>query len=189
MKKLSSGCTLDCFDCCKLNVYVEDNKIVKVEGDKSHPYTKGIICKKGFKHLERFNHFERQYKPLLKVKGKWKEISFDKALDIMAQKLQGYKADFGVQSILYYEQYGSGSLLKSIGDIFFNFFGGASKQKGGPCWSAGIYAQKQNFGDVRSHSLEDMMNSKTIIVWGKNPAYTTIHTMQMINKAKMEAML
>lgn len=184
MKKLSSGCTLDCFDCCKLNVYVEDNKIVKVEGDKSHPYTKGIICKKGFKHLERFNHFERQYKPLLKVKGKWKEISFDKALDIMAQKLQGYKADFGVQSILYYEQYGSGSLLKSIGDIFFNFFGGASKQKGGPCWSAGIHAQKQNFGDVRSHSLEDMMNSKTIIVWGKNPAYTTIHTMQMINKAK-----
>lgn len=184
MKKLSSGCTLDCFDCCKLNVYVEDNKVLKIEGDKNHPYTKGFICKKGLMHLDRFNHPARQYKPLLKVKGKWKEISFEEAINIMAEKLKKYKYESGGQSVLYYEQYGSGSLLKSIGDIFFNFYGGCSKQKGGPCWSAGMAAQKQNFGDARSHSLEDMMNSKTIIVWGKNPAYTTIHTMQMIKKAK-----
>ena len=29
-----------------------------------------------------------------------------------------------------------------------------------------------------------MHNSKNIIVWGKNPAYTSIHTMAMIKKAK-----
>ena len=184
MKKISSGCTLDCFDCCKFNVYIDDDKIVKVEGDKNHPYTKGMICKKGLKHLERFNHPKRQYKPLLKVNGEWKEISFEEALGIMAEKLNQYKSENGVHSIIYYEQYGSGSLLKSTGDIFFNFFGGASKQKGGPCWSAGMAAQKRNFGDARSHSLEDMLNSKTIIVWGKNPAYTTIHTMKMIMEAK-----
>lgn len=184
MKKISSGCTLDCFDCCKFNVYIDDDKIVKVEGDKNHPYTKGMICKKGLKHLERFNHPKRQYKPLLKVNGEWKEISFEEALGIMAEKLNQYKSENGVHSIIYYEQYGSGSLLKSTGDIFFNFFGGASKQKDGPCWSAGMAAQKRNFGDARSHSLEDMLNSKTIIVWGKNPAYTTIHTMKMIMEAK-----
>lgn len=184
MKKLSGGCTLDCFDACKFNIYVEDKKVVKIEGDKEHPYTKGFICKKGLAHLERHNHPQRQYKPLLKVNGQWQEISFNKALEIMAEKLSCYKENFGGESILYYEQYGSGSLLKSIGDIFFNFYGGCSKQKGGPCWSAGIAAQKQNFGDVRSHSLEDMMNSQTIIVWGKNPANTTIHTMQMIKKAQ-----
>ncbi len=184
MKKLNGGCTLDCFDACKFNIYVEDKKVVKIEGDKEHPYTKGFICKKGLAHLERHNHPQRQYKPLLKVNGRWQEISFNKALEIMAEKLSCYKENFGGESILYYEQYGSGSLLKSIGDIFFNFYGGCSKQKGGPCWSAGIAAQKQNFGDVRSHSLEDMMNSQTIIVWGKNPANTTIHTMQMIKKAQ-----
>ena len=59
-----------------------------------------------------------------------------------------------------------------------------SKSKGGPCWSAGIKAQTYNFGDVKSHSLDDMINSKTIFVWGKNPAFTTIHTMQSIKKAK-----
>ena len=34
MKKLSGGCTLDCFDCCKFNVYVEDEKVVKIESRK-----------------------------------------------------------------------------------------------------------------------------------------------------------
>lgn len=186
MEKLSLGCTLDCFDCCKFNVYVDENKVVKIEGDKEHPYTKGFICKKGLMHLDRTNHPDRQYSPLLKVNGKWEEISFDQAVELMAKKLSVYKEKYGSQSILYYEQYGSGSLLKSIGDVFFNFFGGVSKQKGSPCWSAGIEAQKQNFGDVRSHGLEDMLNSKTIIVWGKNPAHTTIHTMQMIKKAKQQ---
>ena len=95
-----------------------------------------------------------------------------------------YKNEFGSRSILYYEQYGNGSLLKSIGEKFFNFYGGVSLAKGGPCWSAGIAAQKLDFGDSKSHSLEDMMNSNNIFVWGKNPANTTIHTMQMIRKAK-----
>ena len=185
MKKLSGGCTLDCFDACKFNVYVNDNnKVVKIEGDKNHPYTKGFVCKKGLMHLDRMNHEKRQYKPLLKVDGQWKEISFDEAVNIMADKLKYFKNNYGTKSIMYYEQYGNGSLLKSIGDIFMNFFGGCYKQKGGPCWSAGIKAQEKNFGDVRSHSLEDMMNSKAIIVWGKNPAYTSIHTMAAIKKAK-----
>lgn len=184
MKKLSHGCTLDCFDCCKFNVYVEDNKITKIEGDKDHPYTKGFICKKGLAHLKRLDHDSRIYSPMIKVNGKWQEISFYEAVDIMAEKLTYYKEKYTSQSVLYYEQYGNGTILKSIGDIFFNFYGGASKQKGGPCWSAGIEAQKRNFGDVRSNSLEDMLNSKSILVWGKNPAYTTIHTMQMIKKAK-----
>ena len=185
MKKLSGGCTLDCFDACKFNVYVDDNnKVVKIEGDKNHPYTKGFTCKKGLMHLDRMNHEKRQYKPLLKVNGKWKEISFDEAVNIMAEKLKYFKENYGTKSIMYYEQYGNGSFLKSIGDIFMNFFGGCYKQKGGPCWSAGIKAQEKNFGDVRSHSLEDMHNSKNIIVWGKNPAYTSIHTMAAIKKAK-----
>lgn len=184
MKKLSHGCTLDCADCCKFNVYIDKNEVVKIEGDEGHPYTKGFICKKGLAHLKRVNHEKRLYNPLLKVNGEWKEISFKEAIDIMAKRLKDYKNEFGSRSILYYEQYGNGSLLKSIGEKFFNFYGGVSLAKGGPCWSAGIAAQKLDFGDSKSHSLEDIMNSNNIFVWGKNPANTTIHTMQMIRKAK-----
>lgn len=184
MKKISHGCTLDCADCCKFNVYVKNDDIIKIEGDKEHPYTKGFICKKGLAHLKRLNHSKRIYKPLIKINDKWKEIEFDEAINIMVKKLSYYKSEFGSKSVLYYEQYGNGTVLKSIGEKFFNFYGGVSLSKGGPCWSAGIAAQKLDFGDSRSHSLEDMLNSKNIFVWGKNPANTTIHTMQMIKMAK-----
>lgn len=184
MKKISHGCTLDCADCCKFNVYVKNDDIIKIEGDKEHPYTKGFICKKGLAHLKRLNHSKRIYKPLIKINDKWKEIEFDEAINIMVKKLSYYKSKFGSKSVLYYEQYGNGTVLKSIGEKFFNFYGGVSLSKGGPCWSAGIAAQKLDFGDSRSHSLEDMLNSKNIFVWGKNTANTTIHTMQMIKRAK-----
>ncbi|MDY6519820.1 molybdopterin-dependent oxidoreductase [Clostridioides difficile] len=184
IKKLSHGCTLDCHDCCKFNVYTKGNNVVKIEGDKNHPYTKGFICKKGMAHLDRLNHKDRIKTPMLKVDGVWKEISFDKAIEIMAEKLTYYKEKYTSKSIMHYDQYGSGSVLKYIGDIFFNFYGGVSRHKGGPCWSAGMHAQKYDFGVAKSHAIEDMLNSKSIFVWGKNPAYTTIHTMQIIKKAK-----
>ncbi|MFQ4957954.1 formate dehydrogenase [Clostridioides difficile] len=184
IKKLSHGCTLDCHDCCKFNVYTKGNNVVKIEGDKNHPYTKGFICKKGMAHLDRLNHKDRIKTPMLKVDGVWKEIYFDKAIEIMAEKLTYYKEKYTSKSVMHYDQYGSGSVLKYIGDIFFNFYGGVSRQKGGPCWSAGMHAQKYDFGIARSHAIEDMLNSKSIFVWGKNPAYTTIHTMQIIKKAK-----
>ncbi|MGL4797034.1 MAG: molybdopterin-dependent oxidoreductase [Paraclostridium sp.] len=184
MKKISQACTLDCFDCCKFNIYTDKGKISKIEGDKDHPYTKGMICKKGRAHLERLDHKDRIYTPLLKVDNEWKEISFEEAISIIANKLIYYKEKYTSKSILYHEQYGNGGLLKSIGEIFFNFYGGVSKAKGGPCWSAGISAQKYDFGEVRSNSIEDMLNSKSIFIWGKNPAFTTIHTMQVIKQAK-----
>ncbi|HBF8443051.1 TPA: molybdopterin-dependent oxidoreductase [Clostridioides difficile] len=184
IKKLSHGCTLDCHDCCKFNVYTKGNNVAKIEGDKNHPYTKGFICKKGMAHLDRLNHKDRIKTPMLKVDGVWKEISFDKAIEIMAEKLTYYKEKYTSKSVMHYDQYGSGSVLKYIGDIFFNFYGGVSRHKGGPCWSAGMHAQKYDFGVAKSHAIEDMLNSKSIFVWGKNPAYTTIHTMQIIKKAK-----
>ena len=184
MEILSHGCTLDCFDCCKFNIHVENNEILKIVGDKNHPFTKGFVCKKGLAHLDRLHHKDRIYSPMIKVNGEWKDISFDEAVKIIANKLSYYKEKYSSKSILYYEQYGNGALLKSMGDLFFNFFGGVSKSKGGPCWSAGIKAQTLNFGYVRSHSLEDMYNSKSIFIWGKNPGFTSIHTIQCIKKAK-----
>ncbi len=184
MEVLSHGCTLDCFDCCKFNVYKEGSEILKIEGDKEHPFTKGLICKKGIDHLKRLNHKDRIYTPLLKNNGVWEEISFEDALEIMKEKLESTKEKYSSKSILYYSQYGSGGVLKGIEDIFFNFYGGVSKATGGPCWSAGMRAQKYDFGDSVSNSLEDMINSKNIFLWGKNPANTTIHTMAILNKAK-----
>ena len=186
MKKLSQGCTLDCFSCCKLNVYTENNEIVKVEADKNHPYTKGIMCKKGRSHLEKLHHKDRLEVPMIKEEGVFREISFDQAIDIIASKIKEYKDEFSSKSIMYYEEYGNGGVLKSIGEVFMNFLGGATKRYGGPCWSAGMRAQEYDFGIAKGHSLEDSLNSKNIFIWGKNPAFTNIHHFMMLKKAKQK---
>lgn len=184
MKIYSHGCTLDCWDSCKFNVYVEDGKILKIEGDKSHPYTKGIICVKGRKHLERLYHSERIYSPLLKINGKWIEITFDEAIKIVCHRLLLLKREYGSSSVMHFYQSGSNGILKSIEDVFFNYYGGVTLADGSPCWGAGIKAQKYDFGDAKGHFLVDMMNSKCIFLWGRNPSNTSIHLMQMINEAK-----
>ena len=184
MKIVKQACTLDCPDACKFNIYVENDKIVKIEGEKEHPYTKGFICSKGRAHLDRIYHKDRIYQPMLKVNGQWKEISFEEAVDIMAERLSYYRDNYSPKSVINYEQYGNGSLLKSINNIFFNFYGGSSIPKGGPCWNAGMKATRYDFGRALSNSLEDLYNSKSIILWGKNPANTSIHTYQVLKKAK-----
>jgi anaerobic selenocysteine-containing dehydrogenase len=184
VNKFSHGCTLDCFDCCKFDVYIDENNIIQIEADKNHPYTMGIICSKGKKHLDRLNHKDRIYTPLKKVDGKWIEITFDEATSIIADKLKFYKENYNSNSIAHYYESGSGGVLKSIQNIFFNFYGGITEFEGGTCWSAGNKAQKYDFGYVKGSSLEDLMNSKNIIIWGRNPYNTSIHLMETILRAK-----
>jgi len=184
MEILSHGCTLDCWDTCKFNVYFDDGKIVKIEGDKEHPFTKGIICIKGRKHLERLYHKDRILSPMKKENGEWIEISFDEAVTLIKEKLLYIREEFGSNSVLHYSQSGSNGILKGIGDVFFNFFGGITLGKGSTCWGAGIRAQQYDFGNSKSHSLEDMYNSKNIILWGRNPVNTSIHLTYAVKEAK-----
>lgn len=180
----SHGCTLDCFGCCKLNVHVDDNKVIKIEADKNHPYTKGIMCEKGRNHLKRLNDKDRLYSPMKKEDGKWVNISFEEAIDIIADKLKYYKEKYSSNSVMHYSESGSGSILKGIEDIFFNFYGGITKADGGTCWSAGSKAQKYDFGYNKSHFIDDVLNSKNIILWSKNPANSHIQLFHRIKQAK-----
>lgn len=185
-KVYSQGCTLDCFDICKFNIQVAEGKIVKIEGDKNHPYTRGIICSKGKKLVDRLYHPKRITTPMKKYNGQWEKISFAEAIDIIGEKLLTYKKNDGSASVIHYCESGSGGLLKSIPNIFFNFFGGITLPKGSTCWGAGTAAQKYDFGDVRGHHLADLLNAKHIFLWGRNPASTSIHLMDMVNKARKQ---
>lgn len=180
----SHGCTLDCFGCCKFNVHIKDDDILKIEGDKNHPYTKGIICEKGRNHLKRLRDSDRLYTPMLKEKDKWIEITFEKAIEIISDKLNYYKDNYSSNAVMHYSESGSGSVLKGIEDIFFNFYGGITKTDGGTCWSAGTQAQKYDFGYNKSHFIDDTLNSKNIILWSKNPANSHIHLFNIIKQAQ-----
>ncbi|MBC2851880.1 molybdopterin-dependent oxidoreductase [Cetobacterium sp. 8H] len=184
MEIFTNSCSLDCFDVCKIDVYKENNRIIKLEGNKSNKLTDGFLCSKGLKHLDRLYSNDRILKPLLKVDGAFKEISFEESLSVIKNELLNIKQNFSSESIIHYSESGAGGLLKGIEDIFFNFFGGISTASGGTCWSAGSAAHDYDFGDRKTSDLSDLKNVKVIILWSRNPAITSIHLYKKILKAK-----
>ncbi|SKC42123.1 molybdopterin-dependent oxidoreductase [Maledivibacter halophilus] len=183
-KKIRFSCPLDCFDACSMIATINEGKVVKIEGDKSHPLTQGFVCKKGKKHLERLYHPDRILNPKKKYKEKWIDISYDEAIDEISEKFKKIKAHYGSEAVLHFYDSGYGGLSKTVDKMFFNYYGGATVHTGSLCWGAGIEAQKLDFGDNKSHSPEDLVNSKTIIIWGRNPADTNIHLVKYLTKAK-----
>ncbi|MCP4022675.1 MAG: hypothetical protein GY729_12600, partial [Desulfobacteraceae bacterium] len=70
-KQVKTSCPMDCFDLCSFKVTVEDNKIVQFTGDKDHPITRGVTCKKGKALVDRLYHKDRLTHPLIKRSGKF----------------------------------------------------------------------------------------------------------------------
>ena len=184
MKKIKFACPLDCFDLCSLVAIKENNKVIKIEGDKDHPITKGFVCNKGKDHLTRLYHPKRFTKPMLKKNNEWVEISYDDAIEITKNKLNEYLTDYGVSSILHYNDSGYGGISKMVDEIFFDSLGGVTTPTGTLCWGAGDKATEYDFGSNLSNYPNQIENSKLIILWSRNVVDTNIHMVSFINKAK-----
>lgn len=178
------ACPLDCFDVCSMRAEIIDGKITKLEGNKEHPVTKGFICEKGRKHIDRMYSPNRIKQPMKKCDSGFVEITWNEALDTISEKLKYYIENFGTNSIAQYNDGGAGGLLKNVENLFFDYLGDVTLFKGSLCWGAGIAAQKSDFGDVKGHAPQDIENAKTIIIWGRNPAETNAHLMPFLKKAQ-----
>jgi anaerobic selenocysteine-containing dehydrogenase len=182
--KIKSVCPLDCWDQCSLLLGVENGRVVSVEAGQNQPVTGNFICPKGKKHLERINHPARLLYPMVKKGGTFKPIGWDEALQLMAQKISCAVNRYGPLSLLHFFDGGYGGLLKNLESRFFSALGGATLAKGSLCWGAGLAAQRYDFGSAKSHSHEDLLNSKLIIIWGRNPAATQVHLLPNIRRAR-----
>jgi anaerobic selenocysteine-containing dehydrogenase len=181
---LKSACPLNCWDSCGLQVTVENNRVIKVEGDPTHPITKGKICGRGRMLATRANSPERILYPLKKVNGEFKQISWNQALDEIAFKLKEIKDQYGTTAVLHSHDYANNGILKNLDQRFFNCYGGVTELYGSLCWGAGIEAQKWDFGDAYSHEPEDVLQSKNIVIWGRNAARTNMHFYEKLLEAK-----
>jgi anaerobic selenocysteine-containing dehydrogenase len=183
-KVFHSACPLNCWDSCGFKVTVENGKVTKVEGDESHPITKGKICGRGRMLEQRVNSGERLLHPLKRIDGEFVRISWEQALDEIASLLQHYKEAYGTTSVLHSHDYANGGLLVNLDSRFFNAYGGVTELTGSICWGAGIEAQSWDFGDAYSHAPGDLANSRNIVVWGRNVARTNMHLYENLQKAK-----
>ena len=95
-KEILTDCTL-CYHSCGTRVTVENGKATKIKGLESHPINKGRLCPKGANALEVIYSPDRLKQPLKRINGNFKEISWNQALDEMAEKLTRLKEEFGPQ--------------------------------------------------------------------------------------------
>lgn len=184
MKKFKTACSLNCWDICAIEVTVDEDKVVKIQGDPNHPITRGFLCQKGIKHMERVLSPNRLTSPMKKLNNRWVSITWEEAIKEISHNLREIKENYGSTALIHYKDFGHGGLLKNIDTAFFNSYGGVTSPKGSLCWGAGMAAQELDFGRALSHDPEDHLNSKTIIIWGRNPAYTNPHLVPFLKKAK-----
>lgn len=184
VKQYNTACPLDCWDQCALLVEEANGKILSIGPDPSQPVTGRVGCRKGRRHLERLNHPGRLRHPLLKSGGSFKRISWAEALQLMAVKISDTLEKHGPLSLLHFFEGGHMGVLKNLETRFFSALGGCTTHEGSLCWGAGIAAQKYDFGAVLSHPFEDLLNSNLIIIWGRNPAYTSMHLLPYMRRAR-----
>ncbi|MCL6598785.1 MAG: molybdopterin-dependent oxidoreductase [Alicyclobacillus macrosporangiidus] len=181
--KVKTACPLDCWDTCSILAEVEDGRVVRLEGDPDHPITRGFLCTKGRRLHERLYAPHRVLHPLKKVNGRWERVTWEQALDEIADRIRDTLDHDGHHAILHAYDWGSGTLLKNLIQRFFYLLGGCTETVGSLCWEAGLEAQRYDFGQARSHAPEDLENAAAVVVWGRNVSVTNIHMTPFIKRA------
>ncbi len=186
---LPTICALDCPDACSLHITVEDGKVTKLEGDPSHPITRGFACVKTYKYPDRQEHETRLLYPQRRVgrkgEGRFERITWDEALDAIANRLRATLAQHGGQSVL---PYCYGGTMGSIeGDHPFAFFRaiGALELDQTICATTGSAGWEANYGPNKlGPDPEDLIHARCIILWGINALRSNSHLVPILKEAR-----
>lgn len=181
-------CPLDCPDTCGLVASVSHGKVISLTGDKEHPYTNGFICRKMRGYVDRLYSPGRVLFPQLRIgkkgEGKFKRISWEKALAHCAERLLKVKKEYGGEAILPYSYAGNmGAVNRFGGYPFFNKLGTSQLQQT-ICSAASKAGWKKQCGPLPGCPPENAADAKVIIVWGINVKVSNIHFWQYVASAK-----
>ncbi len=182
--QIKTTCNRDCPDACGMLVTVEDGRVTKIQGDPEHPVTRGFLCYRTSRFLERQYDPRRLTSPMLRRNGTHEPIPWEQALDLVAEKLLQVRKESGAAAILNYRSGGSMGMMKHVIDFFFERFGPVTIKSGDICSGAGDAAQQTDFGEEDSHDIFDLRNSRTILLWGKNPYVSNVHLLPLLREAR-----
>jgi anaerobic selenocysteine-containing dehydrogenase len=144
-----AACPHDCPDACGVLITIEDGRATRIQGDPEHPVTRGFLCAKVAKYLDRVYSPDRVLYPMRRVKAKgagskiverratspgqaiaqpneaFERISWNEALDDITHRLRRIIAEYGCESILPYSYGGTLGALNgaSMDRRFFHRLG------------------------------------------------------------------
>ncbi|MFH1382523.1 MAG: molybdopterin-dependent oxidoreductase [Chloroflexota bacterium] len=175
MELIPTGGCHDCGAKCPYKVWVENGVAKRIE-----PYEDLRPCIRGYAYLERLYSPERLKAPLKRVgergEGKFKEISWDEALDTVAGELLRVKQTYGNAAIMgvlgsaYQGHLHNSGVLQRL----LNMFGGYTGLWGSMSAEAKAAASTITYGTFNTgHSQDDILATKLVVMFGANPAVTT----------------
>jgi anaerobic selenocysteine-containing dehydrogenase len=196
-KVVHAACPHDCPDACGVLITVENGKASRIQGDPTHPMTRGFLCAKVAKYLDRVYSPERVLYPMRRIAPKggagpatqngtaFQRISWEQALDEITTRLRSVAEDFGTEAVLPYSYGGTLGKLGygSMDRRFFHRFG-ASQLARNICSEAGAAGVKSVYGANMGTEPEQFRQSKYIIAWAANIHGNNVHLWPFIEEAR-----
>jgi molybdopterin guanine dinucleotide-containing S/N-oxide reductase-like protein len=195
-----AACPHDCPDACGVLITVENGRATKIQGDPEHPITRGFLCAKVAKYLDRVYSPDRVLYPMKRISPKglrqgtgtaatgaedWKRISWDEALDEICSRFKQVIAEFGPEAILPYSYGGTLGVLNGASmDRRFFYRLGASQLERTICSAAGEAGLKSVTGVKLGTEPEQFRESRYIIAWGANIHGNNVHLWPFIEEAR-----
>ena len=188
---VASVCPHDCPGACALDVErLTPDRIGRIKGAKAMPYTDGVICAKVARYAERVHHPDRLTVPLLRTgpkgAGEFTPISWDEALDRVADAFKAAVAEHGPEAIWPYNYAGTMGMLQREGMERFRRTLGTSLMAGTICSAIGAAGWDAGMGKGLGANPLDMEQADLIVLWGMNPVASQVNVMTHAAKARKE---
>ena len=181
---------------------MEDGQATKIQGDPEHPVTRGFLCAKVAKYLDRVYSPDRVLYPMRRIAAKghsdaasagkspaptqaWQRITWDEALDEIATRFRAIITEFGSEAILPYSYGGTLGALNGA-SMDRRFFGrlGASQLERAICSAAGEAGLISVLGAKLGTEPEQFVHSRYIIAWASNIHGNNVHLWPFIEEAR-----
>lgn len=187
--KVLGTCHHDCPDSCGWVVTVEDGAAVRLRGNPDHPYSRGELCPKVNRFLDRVHSPDRLLRPLVrrgpKGSGEFEPASWDDALALVADRVRRVVDQHGGEAVLPWRDAGTQGLLQ-MSSLDRRFFArlGASRLTGSLCGGTATVGTASTNGSARAADPTDVRHARLVLLWGTNTRLTNRHLWPFIEEAR-----
>jgi anaerobic selenocysteine-containing dehydrogenase len=187
----ASVCPHDCPSTCALEIeIVDDRTIGRVRGAKDNDYTLGVVCAKVGRYAERANSPHRVTHPLRRTgpkgSGQFERISWDDALDIVAEEFLKAEQRHGSEAIWPYYYAGTMGLVMRDGIHRLRHAKKYSGYHSTICVNPAYTGFAAGTGKVAGSDPREMAKSDLVVIWGTNPVNTQVNVMTHAVRARKE---
>ncbi len=189
METVLGTCHHDCPDSCGWVVTVDDGRAVKMRGNPDHPYSRGELCPKVNRFLDRVYSPDRLLHPLRRVgpkgSGDFERCSWDEAISAVVERVGDIVERHGGESILPWSSAGTQGLIQmsSLDRRFFEGLG-ASLLTGSLCGATAGAGTAATYGTSRAADPMMVRHARLVILWGTNTRLTNRHLWPFVEEAR-----